>query len=135
MACPGGTERGKKYEGKRFHADLSVKPVAAGVLGREYLDQVQKMLAKIDETQLQKIRQAARWWRDVPKASATTLFTGHMFPRHAQDPRALQFSDFAAVPAGEDKALLDAGHPPGLSCVWVTNSLRGNSWIKPRRWA
>jgi hypothetical protein len=93
---------------------LSVKPIAAGVLGCEYLDQVQKILAKISETQMPKILQAARWWSDVPKASATTLFTGHMFPRHAQDPRALQFSDFAAVPAWEDKGLLDAGHPPGF---------------------
>ena len=98
--------------GRRFHDDLSVKPIAPGVLGREYLDQVQRMLAKINATQMPKILQAAKWWSDVPKASATTLFTGHMFPRHAQDPRAVQFSDFAAVPAGEDKGLLDAGHPP-----------------------
>jgi hypothetical protein len=111
---PGGPERGKKYEGKRFHADLSVKPVAAGALGREYLDQIRRMLSKIGATQMPKILQAARWWSDVPKASATTLFTGHMFPRHAQDPRALQISEFAAVPAWEDKALLDAGHAPGF---------------------
>ena len=82
---PGGPERGKKYQGKKFHDDLSVKPIAPGVLGREYLDQIQRMLAKINETQMPKILQAARWWSDVPKASATTLFTGHMFPRHAQD--------------------------------------------------
>jgi hypothetical protein len=112
---PGGTERGKKYQGKKFHDDMgSIKPIAPGVLGREYLDQVQRMLAKINETQTPKILQAARWWSDVPAASATTLFTGHMFPRHAQDPRALRFSDFAAVPASEDKEVLDAGHPPAF---------------------
>ena len=110
---PGGTERGKKYQGKKFHDDMgSIKPIAPGVLGREYLDQIQRMLAKINETQMPKILQAAKWWSDVPAASATTLFTGHMFPRHAQDPRALRISDFAAVPAGEDKEVLDAGHPP-----------------------
>jgi hypothetical protein len=111
---PGGPERGKKYQGKRFHDDLSVKPIAPGVLGREYLDQIQRMLTKINATQMPKILQAARWWSDVPTASATTLFTGHMFPRHAQDPRALRISDFAAVPAWEDKEILDPGHPPAF---------------------
>jgi hypothetical protein len=108
---PGGLERGSKYQGKKVHDDLSVKPIAPGVLGRKYLDQIQQMLAKINESQMPKTLQAARWWSEVPKASATTLFTGHMFPRHAQDPRALQISDFAAVPAWENKQLLDAGHP------------------------
>jgi hypothetical protein len=111
---PGGPERGKKYQGQKFHDDLSVKPIASGVLGREYLDQIQGMLAKINKAQMPKILQAARWWSEVPKASATTLFTGHMFPRHAQDPRALQISDFAAVAAWENKEFLDAGHPPAF---------------------
>jgi hypothetical protein len=111
---PGGPKRGKKYQGKRIHDDLSVKPIAPGVLGREYLDQIQRMLTKINATQMPKILQAAKWWSDVPTASATTLFTGHMFPRHAQDPRALRISDFAAVPAWEDKEILDASHPPAF---------------------
>jgi hypothetical protein len=72
------------------------------------------MLTKINATQMPKILQAAKWWSDVPTASATTLFTGHMFPRHAQDPRALRISDFAPVPAWEDKEILDPGHPPAF---------------------
>jgi hypothetical protein len=111
---PGGLERGKKYQGKKLHDDLSVKPIASGVLGREYLKQIQQMLTRINESQMPKILQAARWWSEVPKSSATTLFTGHMFPRHAHDPRALQISDFAAVPAWENKELLTAGHPPAF---------------------
>jgi hypothetical protein len=111
---PGGLERGKKYLGKRFHDDLSVKSIAPGVLGREYLDQIQRMLTKINATQMPKILQAAKWWSDVPTASATTLFTGHMFPRHAQDPRALRISDFAAVSAWEGKEILDPDHPPAF---------------------
>ena len=111
---PGGPERGKKYQGKRFHDDLSVKSIAPGVLGREYLDQIQRMLTEINATQKPKILRASRWWSGVPTASATTLFTGHMFPRHAQDPRALRISDFAAVPAWEDKQILDPGHPPSF---------------------
>ena len=110
----GGPERGKKYQGKKFHEDLTIKPITAGVLGREYRDQIQRMLAKINETQMPKIRQAAKWWSEVPKASATTLVTGHMFPRHAQESRALPFSGFAAIPAWENKDVLDASHPPAF---------------------
>ena len=40
--------------------------------------------------------------------------TGHMFPRHAQDPRAPCAATFVAVPAWEDKELLDVGYPPPL---------------------
>ncbi len=111
---PGGSERAKKYQGKKFHDDLTIQPIASGVLGGEYLDQVQRMLARVNDAQMPKIVQAAQWWSQSPKASATTLFTGHMFPRHAQDPRAIQLSDFAAIPAGEDKELLDASHPPSF---------------------
>jgi hypothetical protein len=107
---PGGPERGKKYEGKKFHEDLTIKPIPADVLGREYLHQIERMLAKIGDTQMPKILQAAKWWG--PATSATTLVTGHMFPTHAQDPRSLPLGSFAAVPAWEDKDLLDAGHPP-----------------------
>jgi len=111
---PGGPERGQKYQGKRFHEDLTVNPIASGVLGGEYLDRIQRMLAKINETQMPKILQAAKWWSEVPKASSITLVTGHMFPRHGQDPRTLPMSDFAAAPAWENKDLLDAGHPPAF---------------------
>ena len=44
---PGGYERAKKYQGKRFHDDLSIKPVAAGVLGKEYLERIHGILAQI----------------------------------------------------------------------------------------
>jgi hypothetical protein len=109
---PGGPERGKKYHGKRFHDDLTIKPITAGVLGRQLLDQIERMLAKIDKTPKPNLLQAAQWWRQA--RSATTLVTGHMFPRHGQDPRALQPCDFIAVPAWEDKDLLDTTHPPSF---------------------
>ena len=107
---PGGPDRGKEYQGKRLHDDLTIKPIAAGILGRQYLDQIERMLAKIGDTQMPKILQAAKWWGQV--TSATTLVTGHMFPGHAQDPRTLLPSNLAAVPAWENKDLLDPGHPP-----------------------
>ena len=43
---PGGPERGKKYQGKKFHDDLTIKPVPAEVLGQEYLDRIEQLLAK-----------------------------------------------------------------------------------------
>ena len=52
------------------------------------------------------------WWGQVP--SATGLVTGHMFPRHGQDPRTLPLCDLAAVPAWENKDLLDASRSPPL---------------------
>jgi hypothetical protein len=107
---PGGPERGKKYQGKRFHDDLTLKPIAAGVLGRAYLDQIQRMLTDMDSLQRSNIVQAAKWWGQAK--SATTLVTGHMFPRHGQDPRTPPVSDLVAAPAWEDKNLIETNHPP-----------------------
>jgi hypothetical protein len=107
---PGGPDRGKKYQGKTFHDDLTIKPIPAEALGREYLDRIAQMLAKIGDTQMPKIHQAAKWCDQA--ASATVMVTGHMFPRHAQDPRSFPSSTLVAVPAWEDKELLDASRPP-----------------------
>jgi hypothetical protein len=109
---PGGPERGKKYHGMRFHDDLTIEPIPAGVLGRQYLDQIERLLVKMDKLQKPKILQAARWWGQA--RSATTLVTGHMFPRHGQDARALRQCDLVAVPAWENKELLEPSHPPSF---------------------
>ena len=111
---PGGPERGKKYQRRRFHDDLTIKPIDPGVLGGEYLDQIDRMLAKVNKAQMPKIQQAAKWWSLVPKASATTLVTGHMFPRHGQDPRTIPTCDLVAVPAWENKDLLETNRPPAF---------------------
>lgn len=107
---PGGRERATKYQGKRFHDDLHIKPLAAEELGEHYLQQLDRMLAGIESAQMPKIRKAAQWRRQA--SSATMLFTGHMFPRHAQDSRAPAFGGLAAVAAWEDKELLETNHPP-----------------------
>jgi hypothetical protein len=107
---PGGPERGKKYQGKKFHDDLTIKPIPAEALGRDYLDRIEHSLAKISDTQMPTIHQAAAWWSRI--TPATVLVTGHMFPRHLQDPRVPCPGTLVAVPAWEDKELLDVGHPP-----------------------
>ena len=107
---PGGRERGAKYRGKRFHDDLTIKPIAPGVLGRQYLDQIERMLATIGQTQRPKLQQAAEWWGQAKKA--VTFGTGHIFPRHYQDARTSPRCRLLTAPAWEDKDLLDPSHPP-----------------------
>ena len=94
---PGGYERAKKYQGKRFHDDLTIRPIAAGVLGKEYLNQIKGMLARIQETGMPKMDRAAEWWRQAK--SGTALVTGHMFPAHGQDPRTIHVCDFVRAQA------------------------------------
>jgi uncharacterized phosphosugar-binding protein len=107
---PGGYERAKKYQGKKFHDDLTIPPFAAGILGKEYLDQIQHRLARIQQTEMPKMDHAAEWWRKAK--SSTALVTGHMFPAgHGQDPRTIHVCDFVRAPAREDKDLLGANPP------------------------
>jgi len=107
---PGGRERDGKYQGKRFHDDLSIQPIAAGILANEYIDQLQHMLARIQETEIPRMDRAAGWWRKAK--SATALVTGHMFPaQHGQDPRTSHLCTFVRVSAWEDKSLLEANPP------------------------
>jgi hypothetical protein len=107
---PGGLERGKKYRGKKFHDDLRVNPIAPGALGKAYLDKIESILSQIIKTQMINIRKSAKWWREVPDASATCMVMGHMFPLHFQDSRAQAFSDFTAV--SDNASLIDeANHP------------------------
>jgi hypothetical protein len=105
----GGYERATKYKGKRFHDDLTVKPIPTGILGNEYLDQIQRMLGRLQAAEMPRLDRAAEWWRNAK--SSTVLVTGHMFPMHGDDPRAIRVCDFVKVPAREDKKLLD-GNPP-----------------------
>lgn len=103
---PGGYDRAKKYHGQRFHNDLNISPIAAGVLGADYINQLQRMLSQIQKTETAKMDRAAAWWRQAK--SATALVTGHMFPIHSQDSRTIHICDFVRAPAREDKELLGA---------------------------
>ena len=109
---PGGPERGKKYQGKRFHDDLTIQPIGPGVLGREYLGQISGCLQESRRLKCRRIVQAAEWWQRASSNSTAILVTGHMFPRHAQDPRTIPCGRFEPVPAWEDTVPLDTAHPP-----------------------
>jgi hypothetical protein len=109
---PGGMERGKKYEGKQFHDDLTVPAIKPGTLGKAYLAQLEVMVHGLQRDGLPKLHQAAEWCLATPATSRLTLVTGHMFPRHAQDSRAISFCTLASAPAWENKSLIDETHPP-----------------------
>ncbi len=104
---PGGPERGKKYQGKKFHDDLTIEPLAGGRLGLAYLDQVTGMLEAVNKTQLAKLQKAAMWWREASENSSLAFVIGHMFPRHLGDSRAPRWCRFAVAPPWEDKHLLE----------------------------
>jgi hypothetical protein len=106
---PGGYGRAKKYKGTRFHDDLSIRPIAAGILGNDYIAQIQHMLGRIQESEMPRIDRAAELWSKAK--SATALVTGHMFPAHGQDPRTIHVCDFVRVPAWENKSLLGTNPP------------------------
>jgi hypothetical protein len=109
---PGGIERGKRYAGKRFHDDLAIKAIPSGLLGKAYLDHIERMLGSLQKTQMPRIRQAAEWWKQLPRESSMTLVTGHMFPHHAQDPRSPRVSEFGTAADWENRDLTKEPHAP-----------------------
>ena len=87
-ALPGGRERSAKYPGKTFHDDLAVKPIPPGRLAKAYLDYIDKSLASLRASQMDRIAKTAQWWREAKPEATTALIIGHMFPDHFLDPRA-----------------------------------------------
>ena len=85
----GGEERAKIYRGQRFHEDMQIAPIAAGVLGTAYLDKFAAIVANLKE-QLPDIQRAAAWLRDTPTEHVLVAQMGHFFPEHWQDERAPQ---------------------------------------------
>jgi len=110
---PGGPERGKKYQGKKFHEELTIEPVAPGILANAYLSKIETILNEL-QTQKTKLTLAAQWWRETPSNSTLAFVIGHMFPHHFQDIRSKQFCDFRTAPAWEDPNLIDETHPPQM---------------------
>ena len=106
---PGGKERGAKYQGQKFHHDVTIKPVPPGVLGDEYVTKIIFMLEQI-QNETAKMTEAANWWAHATNPT-TTFVVGHMFPWHLEDPRTISSTRFIAAPAWEDKDLLQmTGH-------------------------
>src|SRR5262249_19129331 len=87
---PGGRERAAKYQGQMFHDDMTIAPIAAGVLGNAYLHGITKFLLKVEHDNMDVIRQAGRWIRGSDPRDVGLQFVGHIFPDHVHDPRAAQ---------------------------------------------
>ena len=86
----GGRERAMKYVGKTFHNDITVKPIAPGILGNAFLDSIKAYLLSFRNSRMDKLTEAAKWWRNAGPQKSSALFIGHMFPTLFQDSRALQ---------------------------------------------
>ena len=114
---PGGRKRGAKYSGKKFHDDMTIKPVKPGVLGKAYLDTIENYIKKVRIMQLAGIVRSGQKIQNSNQPDGLLLFTiGHMFPAHFTDPRAPQGFDAKAVPHGSSPKLMDK---PGRFVLFV----------------
>ena len=130
---PGGPERGKKYQGKRFHDDLTVKPIPAGLLGRAYLDQIERMLAKVGGAQMPKILEAAKWWGRATSATWYWLpatFSHATRGTRARSPWALS----SRFRPGRTKTCSTPATLHNSSCMSAISSLLRDLWTRPKQW-
>ena len=89
--APGGKERADKYKGKIFHDDMTIEPIAPGLLGNSYLDAISTAISSFRQNDMDKLAVVASWWRSAQVPQKTKLLSfGHMFPAHFQDPRTPQ---------------------------------------------
>jgi hypothetical protein len=71
-----------RNDGSMFHQDLVVPAIEANRIGNAFLDQIDGILSRIRETELQRIRRTAEWSAQA-KRSGKTLYMysmGHLFP-------------------------------------------------------
>ena len=68
-SVPGAKERAKKFSGLKFHTETPT-PIAAGTLGLQYLSELKRCLATLNEKELGHIRAVA-------EQVATTVRSGH----------------------------------------------------------
>jgi hypothetical protein len=87
---PGGPERGAKYNGKMFHEDFEIKPIARAELGTRYLDRLSQSLASLRQEAPLKLQSVAIKLREATPAKSALRISGHMMPEHYQDARAPQ---------------------------------------------
>ncbi len=114
---PGGRERGKKYQGKKFHDDMTIESVKPGLFGKAYLDAIGEYVGKIRANETKKIARSA----DEMKTSRKTqlpliLAMGHMFPATFLDPRSPQGIDAHAT---TDQAEPNLTGQPGRYVLFV----------------
>jgi hypothetical protein len=90
-----GVEWAHRNRGQMFHSDIKVSPIAPGVLGAQYLDQIQQIIDGI-KSESSHIRQAAQWLRAAQSNNPDLYVMAHIYPQHFQDPRTPQ--EFRCTP-------------------------------------
>jgi uncharacterized phosphosugar-binding protein len=79
---PGGRLRDARYLNLTFHRDVSVRPIRAGELGRQYLDALDHTLQLIQRDQQQNLRRAGQWLAAAAPDGAALQYVGHIWPAH-----------------------------------------------------
>ncbi len=78
----GARKRNAQYQGQQFHTNMDIQPIAAGVLGKQYLYRLRSAVARIHGDEASQIQLAARKIADVLNdgKAANIYIIGHMPP-------------------------------------------------------
>lgn len=88
-AIPGYEEWEKKYADTRFHEDMTVQPIEAGVLGRRYLEILKRQIRACGEA-APRVRSAARLLAEVPAGRGVyVMVDSHLLPGETWLPKEL----------------------------------------------
>lgn len=76
---PEGKDWANKYSGKQFHDDLTIEPIAPGVLGKAFLNQIRENVRLFDTRQSANLNRAVALIVDEKKAGHNTVIAsmGH----------------------------------------------------------
>jgi len=115
--------RAQRYAGLTFHSVDTAEPIAAGVLGRRYLDKLRELLhtmVNVNHDALpearQRIRAANQTGGHALLTAAVSNLNGHAAGVSADDPGALEWLDLSATPHPGPRDVIVAfgtDHAPG----------------------
>ncbi len=116
-AVPGYAEWERKYENTNFHDDLAVPPIAAGVLGRRYLDILRRQL-RACEGAAPRVQAAARLLAAVPADRGVyVMVDSHLLAGETVLPKELPNWMLAQRPWRWRRAALTAERGDGI--LWL----------------
>src|SRR6185436_15850636 len=87
---PGGLARAAHYGKRMFHDDLTIGSVGPGVMGKAYLDRIDRALAAMEHESLDGFACAGAWVRETDTSQRALQIMAHLFPEHGHDPRTPQ---------------------------------------------